>query len=275
MNARTIRLAPLVYGAARPSQDDPAETYHEASKLYPSFGLRQTRGYLLERSEELRASSLRAVKRHPHLPQVELPPPRLPDTPLAEVVAKRRSQREFGQAPLRLAELAAILHAGYGVTHQLDPQALPGTSPLLRSVPSGGGLYPLELWVFAQRVEGLEPGLYHFDPLVHALESIRTGVQTAALAGASVYPELARTAAVVLVVSAMFWRSRFKYCQRGYRFALLEAGHLSQNVLLVATGLELASVPIGGFFDRRLDELLDLDGVDESALYGLALGRTE
>ena len=273
MNVRTVRIASLVYGAGTPSLDDPAEAYHEASKLYPSFGLRQTRGHLLETNEELRASSLRAVKRHPHLPRVDLPTPRLPEAPLCRVVAERRSRREFGPAPLRLTELAALLHAGYGVTHQLDSEAPPGTPPLLRAVPSGGGLYPLELWVFAHRVEGLEPGLYHFDPLANALESIEAGAQAATLADASVYPELARTAAAVLVVSAMFWRTRFKYRLRGYRFALLEAGHLAQNVLLAATGLELASVPLGGFFDRRLDELLDLDGVDESALYGIAVGR--
>ncbi|MGI8420822.1 MAG: nitroreductase family protein [Gaiellaceae bacterium] len=60
---------------------------------------------------------------------------------------------------------------------------------------------------------------------------------------------------------------------RGYRFALLEAGHLAQNLLLTGTALELACIPLGGFFDRRMDDLLDLDGVNESMLYAVAVGR--
>jgi SagB-type dehydrogenase family enzyme len=71
----------------------------------------------------------------------------------------------------------------------------------------------------------------------------------------------------------MFWRSRFKYGLRGYRFTLLEAGHLVQNVLLSCTALGLAAVPIGGFYDRPVDELLGVDGVNESVVYAVSLGR--
>ena len=78
--------------------------------------------------------------------------------------------------------------------------------------------------------------------------------------------------AVALVVTAMLWRSRFKYGQRGYRFALLEAGHLAQNVLLASEGLDLAAVPVGGFYDRRLAALLAIDGVNEVPLYVLPIG---
>jgi SagB-type dehydrogenase family enzyme len=70
----------------------------------------------------------------------------------------------------------------------------------------------------------------------------------------------------------MFWRTRFKYGLRGYRFALLEAGHLMQNVLLAAAALDLAAVPVGGFFDSRLERLLSIDGVNESALYCASIG---
>jgi SagB-type dehydrogenase family enzyme len=73
-------------------------------------------------------------------------------------------------------------------------------------------------------------------------------------------------------VTAMFWRSRFKYGLRGYRFALLEAGHLGQNLLLAATALELASLPVGGVYDRRVDEFLSIDGVNESVVYAFSFG---
>jgi SagB-type dehydrogenase family enzyme len=77
----------------------------------------------------------------------------------------------------------------------------------------------------------------------------------------------------VFFVTAMFWRARFKYGLRGYRFALLEAGHVGQNFLLAATARDLAAVPVGGFFDRRVDELLGVDGVDESAVYAISVAR--
>ena len=78
--------------------------------------------------------------------------------------------------------------------------------------------------------------------------------------------------AALLLVAAVFGRTRFKYGLRGYRFALLEAGHVGQNVLLAATALGLAAVPLGGYYDRRTDEFLGLDGVNESTLYTVAVG---
>jgi SagB-type dehydrogenase family enzyme len=77
---------------------------------------------------------------------------------------------------------------------------------------------------------------------------------------------------VLILVAAIFGRARFKYGLRGYRFALLEAGHVAQNLLLAAAALGLAAVPLGAFYDRRTDEFLRLDGVNESTLYTVALG---
>jgi SagB-type dehydrogenase family enzyme len=70
----------------------------------------------------------------------------------------------------------------------------------------------------------------------------------------------------------MFWRSRFKYGQRAYRFTLLEAGHVAQNALLAAAALGLAAVPLGGFYDRKVDAFLGVDGLQEAALYLLPVG---
>jgi SagB-type dehydrogenase family enzyme len=70
----------------------------------------------------------------------------------------------------------------------------------------------------------------------------------------------------------MFWRSRFKYGQRGYRFALLEAGHVVQNAVLAAAALGLAALPVGGFYDRRLDAVVGADGLDEASVYALTIG---
>jgi SagB-type dehydrogenase family enzyme len=268
----SIRLAARIYGVERVPLDDPAEHFHEASKIYPSFGARQTRGHELERDGELQLSSLRAVKRSRHLPAVPLPEPAALDAPFGAVLARRRSVRRFDARPLRVAQLAALLRAGYGRTGQLLSGAPEGIGPQLRTVPSGGALYPLELYVFAWRVESLRRGLYHFDPLREVLERVRAGDERRAVLARTVYPEPVGECAVLLAVTAVFWRTRFKYGLRGYRFALMEAGHVVQNVLLAATALGLGAVPLSGFYDRAMDELLDLDGVHESMIYAVAVG---
>jgi SagB-type dehydrogenase family enzyme len=165
-----------------------------------------------------------------------------------------------------------VLYAGYGVTDLLESPDGSGALPL-RAVPSGGALYPLELYVAALRVDGLEAGLYHFDPLLCCLEIARTGLAPDELAALSTYPEIVSPCAALLLVVAVFGRTRFKYGLRGYRFALLEAGHLGQNVLLAATAFGFGAVPLGGFYDRLTDEFLGLDGVNESTLYTIAIGR--
>ncbi len=268
---QTARWIGLVYGR-QPGLDDPAELYHEASKISPTQIGRQIEGARrLEASPELQLSSTRAVKRLGG-DLVRLVSPRRPVVGLWDAIEERGSARTFSEGALAADELAALLRAAYGVTHSLDSAGGEHTLPL-RAVPSGGALYPLEVFVVALRVAGLAPGLYHFDPLRAALETVRLGVDPEEAARLSTYPEIASSCAALLLLAAVFGRTRFKYGQRGYRFALLEAGHVGQNLLLAATGLELASVPLGGFYDRRVDEFLGLDGVDESAVYMLAVGR--
>jgi SagB-type dehydrogenase family enzyme len=268
---QTARWVELVYGDS-PSLDDPAEAYHEASKVSPTQVGRQIEGARrLEASTDLVVSSTRAVRRLGGA-AAALSPPRRPDCALWAAIDARRSHREFGSDPIAGDELAALLHAGYGVTHQLESPDGSGSLPL-RAVPSGGALYPLELYVAALRVDGLEAGLYHFDPPLCSLEIVRTGLGADDVAGLSAYPEIVSSCSVLILVAAVFGRTRFKYGLRGYRFALLEAGHVGQNVTLTATALGLGAVPLGGFYDRPTDSFLRLDGVNESTLYTIAVGR--
>jgi SagB-type dehydrogenase family enzyme len=264
----TMRLASAVYGEPEPPLDDLAELYHDASRITGVAGLDEVDGIArLLSSPELRASSVRAVRRNLQAPLVQLGPSAPLRASLGAVLARRRSVRSFAPTALPLRELAALLRAGYGVTGALEAD---GELQPLRAAPSGGALYPLELSVAARRVDGLELGLYHFDPLDDLLEAVARGPQ--AVAPTTPFAEAASTAAAVIFVSAVFWRSRFKYGLRGYRFALLEAGHVAQNVLLAATSLGLGAVPIGGFYDRRADELIGTNSVDESTLYLICVG---
>ncbi len=269
MSTPTLRQASLVYGDSEPPGDDLAELYHEASKLTGIDGADEVAGIKrLLSMPELRVTSTRAVRRHLHARLVELGPSAPLTTPLGEALSRRRSVREFSAAPLALAELAALVRAAHGVTARLGRQDERLT---LRSAPSAGALYPLELSVVALNVEGLPSGLYHYDPLDDVLEVVRD--ERPAVAGTTPFAETAGGAAAVLLLSGMFWRSRFKYGLRGYRFVLLEAGHVAQNALLAATALGLGAVALGGFYDRRADELLGINGVDEATLYLVCIGR--
>jgi SagB-type dehydrogenase family enzyme len=261
----------VVYGDP-PEPDDPAEAYHEASKLTPSQLARQMKGARrLEASSELRLGSTRAVRRHGGA-RIPIPAGTPLTSALGDVIARRRSRRDFGCEPVAADALAALLNAGYGVTGALQlPEDHPPVS--VRAVPSGGALYPLELYAAALRVDGIEPGLYHFDPLFPCLEVVRPSLTEEEIAALSTYPAVASSCAVLLLIAGIFGRSRFKYALRGYRFALLEAGHVAQNIVLAAAALRLAAVPLGAFYDRRADAFLGLDGVNESTLYTIAVGQ--
>jgi len=260
---QTLSVATWVYGRTQ-ADDDPTESFHEASRLYPNvFDADLPGGSLLLRSAELRASAARAVRRRTGLACVELPAPLAIGERLDAVIARRRSTRSYGPSPISLAELATLLTASYGVTGAVEDVEQP-----LRAVPSGGALYPLELYVAALRVDGLDTALYHYDPLRDVVERIRP-LSASDLASLTPYDELLLPSAAVTFLTAVFWRSRFKYGARSYRFSLLEAGHAAQNHLLAATALGLASCPVGGFYDRKVDNLLGIDGVYEASLYVL------
>lgn len=259
-----------VTGIDRIEPLDAAEDFHEASRLYPHVvDPRATGAGRADLGPDLHAATARAVKRHATCPFQPLPEPRLGSRTFADALTRRRSRSGTGDG-LDVCDLASLLHAGYGVTG-----AVPRTDRPLRAAPSGGALYPLELYVVAQRVRGVEPALHHYDPLRHGLERLRPLVLPDALSSPTPYSELLVSCAAAIMVTGSFWRSRFKYGLRGYRFALLEAGHVAQNILLAVAALQLSCVPLGGFFDRRVDELLDIDGLYESSLYLLPLWASE
>ena len=121
-------------------------------------------------------------------------------------------------------------------------------------------------------MEGQRAGVYHYNPSKNNLRLLREGDATKEISRSMVQSEIGRSASLILFITAIFERSIFKYDDRGYRYILLEAGHVAQNINLVSTALGLGSVNIGGFFDREIDDFLDLDGVTHSTIYMIAIG---
>ncbi|MEI8411399.1 MULTISPECIES: SagB/ThcOx family dehydrogenase [unclassified Kribbella] len=202
---------------------------------------------------------------------VPLPPDVRVVAPLAELIRDRVSCRAFRDRPISLAELATLLRSGYGTTGVTDDGPL---YMIDRAVPSAGGLYPLEVSVVARSVDALQAGIYHYVPLADGLEEVREHpVAASQISHLFMDQPWAAEAAVVLVLSAVCGRSLVKYGDRGYRYLLLEAGHVAQNLVLAATGLGLGTVNLGGFFDDELSSLLCLDIESEIVLYGVAVGH--
>jgi SagB-type dehydrogenase family enzyme len=211
-----------------------------------------------------------ADKRYPSARVVPLPPDGpAPPVLLAEALRVRRSFKGFDGTPVGFGDVARLLRAGAGVTATTETPA--GVRVRFRAAPSGGALYPVEAYLFAGEVTGLPAGLYHYRPAADGLELLRPGGQTAAVADTTFSPELARAAAVVALTGIPL-KTRLKYGERGYRFMLLEAGHIAQNILLTAAALRLGALPVGGFVDDELNQLLGIDGVDEISLYLIAVG---
>lgn len=190
------------------------------------------------------------------------------DMPLGAVLERRRSIRDFTRSPLPLATLGRLLHTCYGVRREPDLDAV----TCERAAPSAGGRYPLEIYVATQSVEGLPDGIHHYDARAHELEQRRLGVQQPTLANLALDQKMVVDSNVVVIITGIPERTMWKYGQRGYRYVWLDAGHLGQNLYLVATALGLGPVGIGGFYDGELNELLELPPGEE-AFYLVCIGQ--
>jgi nitroreductase len=162
---------------------------------------------------------------------IKLPEPRYDSsTSVEEALFKRRSIRDYKEGSLKLAEISQLLWAAQGIT---DPRGL-------RTAPSAGALYPLEIYVIAGNVDGLLYGIYKYKPHKHELERI------------------VKNAAAVIVISAIYERTTVKYGERGIRYVHMEAGHAAQNVYLQTVSLNLGTLVIGAFNDGGVKKIMKM-----------------
>jgi len=195
---------------------------------------------------------------------IELPPPVEKGTMSVESALRaRRSVRRFKDAPLSLAEVSQLLWSAQGVTHPAG----------LRTAPSAGALYPLELHLVVGEVSGLPAGVYRYRVGSHQLARVATGDRRATLSDAALGQGWIAKAAAVLVVSAVYDRTTVKYGRRGDRYVHLEAGHVAENVALQAVALGLGMTPVGAFHDQRVKSVVEMAN-REQPLYLLPLGKT-
>jgi len=194
---------------------------------------------------------------------LELPKPTITgEISLEQLLVQRRSIREYPDAALSLAEVGQLLWAAQGFTHAEG----------LRTAPSAGALYPLELYVVAGRVEDLVQGVYHYAPGRHQL--VKTGDEDVreALARAALSQSCVSEAPAVIVFTADTARTTKKYGDRGRRYVEMEVGYASENVFLQAEALGLATVPVGAFEDEKVAGVLRIPG-ELQVLLMMPVGR--
>jgi SagB-type dehydrogenase family enzyme len=206
-------------------------------------------------------------KAYPGAPVVELPEPRLDGgLPTVTAIATRRSTRDYVPTPMSSDELSRLLFLTSGIGADKYGNAR-------RTAPSSGALYPIEVYAVVHRVDGIDPGVYHYAYREHALERVRAGDFRAKVVEQGIAQEFLGECGVVLFLTMIMQRMRPKYQDRSYRYGLLEAGHLGENAYLAATSMGLGACGVGAFMDDAINEMLGVDGVEEAAVYMLAAGR--
>lgn len=196
------------------------------------------------------------------LPRVETPP----GASLHDTLVRRRSVRDYKTAALTLEQLSYLLWASNGVKSFESGFAF-------RTAPSAGALYPVETYVVVNNVDGVPAGLYHYSVYDHCLRQLKAADLRHEIAMAALGQDMCADAPVVLVWTAVFGRSTWRYGQRAYRYIYLDAGHIAENLALAAVALDLGTCQIGALFDDEVNRILGIDGESESVVYMSVVGK--
>lgn len=197
----------------------------------------------------------------------------LGDMPLWEVIARRKSRRKYTDAPLTLEELSFLLWSTQGVR---DVRNLADGTLTFRNVPSGGCLHAFETYLCINRVTGLAPGLYRYLPIEHKLlfireipdmpERVAEGCRDQSFAG---------TAAAVFVWTTIPYRMEWRYSIVANKIIAQDSGHLCQNLYLAAESIKAGTCAIGAYDQKKMDELIGVDGEEEFVIYVAPVGKVE
>jgi len=195
---------------------------------------------------------------------IKLPEPRHnSETSIEKALLERRSIREYKDEPLTLDEVSQLLWSAQGITESHWG---------LRTAPSAGALYPLEVYVVAGNVEDLPKGVYKYRPHGHKLVKIKAEDVRNELATAALWQSSVKDGAISIVFSAIYKRTTVKYGNRGIKYVHMEAGHAAQNVYLQSVSLGLGTVTVGAFEDDDVKKVLDMPR-EEVPLYIMPVGR--
>jgi SagB-type dehydrogenase family enzyme len=200
-------------------------------------------------------------KEYPDCEKIALPPHDNIDTPsLRKALNIRKSIRHYSDKPISQEELSFLLWASGGIQRTEKGRDF-------RTAPSAGSRYPIETYVIINNVRDLKPGLYHYNVKEHALDEIKLGTLGEEITSAALDQEMCASAPLVIIWTAVFRRSKWRYGQRAYRYIYLDAGHIAQNLALSAAAIGLGSCQIGALLDEEVNRIVGIDGKSESIIY--------
>jgi len=189
--------------------------------------------------------------------EIKLPTPASSKRAFGEVVRMRRSALDFrgGLQSMSLAQLSAIL----------DVTAQPFSADF-------AGVRFIQLYLYAHRIDGLQPGVYRFWPERLELEQIISGDQRVAVAGLSLGQQLAGNACVAFSMTGDFERAARAHGDRGYRYVHFEAGGIGHRMYVAAEAVGLGATGIGAFYDEEVNRYLNLTPEQGQVVYHFAIG---
>ena len=185
----------------------------------------------------------------------------------SSILQKRRSQRNFGGS-VGFKKLQNLIKLSAGINSHKN------NNFQLRHWPSAGARYPLEIYILNSKINGLKKCFsFHYNVKRNTLERLFPIKNPGKFFFDITGQDWSKEASCIIAISSVFDRNKIKYGDRGYRYSLIDCGHLSQNILLTATALNLKACSIGGFSDTKINKHLDLNEVQEAIIYMIAIGK--
>lgn len=198
----------------------------------------------------------------------------LPDPARRSAVTRaflnRRSWRRFGPGKVKQKDLATLLWLTGGVQHWVQSDV---GEFALKTSPSGGSLHPIELYVLARRVDGLDEGIYHYSASGHGLSLLDRHTTSVPVRRYLPQQPWFEGAAAIVFFVAHYERALWRYTYpRAYRAPFVEAGHLAQTWCVTATELGLAPFVSMALVDSAIERAIGADGITRAALYAAGVG---
>ncbi|HBH13533.1 MAG: SagB-type dehydrogenase domain [Clostridiales bacterium 38_11] len=190
-------------------------------------------------------------------------------THILDIINDRVSHRKFKDESITLEELSFLLWSTQGVKSVAGDQYA-----TMRTVPSAGARHPYETNLMINKVDGLKKGIYRYLPLIHQLEYVYTpDNMDRTMTQAARKQKFAGNCSVALVWSVVPYRGEWRYNERSHKPMLLDVGHICQNLYLACEAIGCGTCAIAAYDQKLLDELLQLDGDDEFAVYLAPVGK--
>ena len=204
---------------------------------------------------------------------IDLPDPKsetLKNVTVHEAIDNRKSIRQYSSEPMSIGEVSFLLWSTQGIKEVVQNYIT------LRTVPSAGARHALETYLLVNNISNVQSGLYRFLPLEYKIiREVDDSDMAERIGEACFHQNFVNTSAVTFIWTAVVYRMKWRYGERGYRYLHLDAGHVCQNLYLAAESIDCGVCAIAAFSDDDMNALLNIDGVEQFAIYIATVGKKQ